>query len=199
MFNMINIALSDLEVNVRPSRKTRLLSEKLKERENSVYKNMVGFKPFLREMDTIQILRKTPERMPDFLRGDSYVFATIDVSSIKDVISQNPMFLELFQPSFAFDQGSSMPGLIIISSRAKSLSSWLNSVELFGVVCDIEKKDLIIECGLDTQYLFGKIKDDQYKESRVFEENKQKSDGLHFIAVQSNSSSQEIIGFWLLK
>jgi len=199
MFNMINIALSDLEVNVRPSRKTRLLSEKLKERENSVYKNMVGFKPFLREMDTIQILRKTPERMPDFLRGDSYVFATIDISSIKDVISQNPMFLELFQPSFAFDQGSSMPGLIIISSRAKSLSSWLNSVELFGVVCDIEKKDLIIECGLDTQYLFGKIKDDQYKESRVFEENKQKSDGLHFIAVQSNSSSQEIIGFWLLK
>ena len=199
MFNMINIALSELELNVRPSRKTRLLSEKLKERENNVYKKMEGFKPFLREIDGGQNLQKTPEKMPDFLRGDSYVFATIEISSLKEVIKQRPMFLEIFQPSLPINQDCSMPGLIILSSRAKSLSSWLNSIELFGVECDIEKKDLILECGLDTQYLFGKIKKDQYKESRVFEENKKKSNGLHFIAVQSNSSNQEIVAFWLLQ
>jgi len=199
MFNMINIALSELELNVRPSRKTRLLAEKLRERESSVYKKMEGFKPFLREMDNSQLLMKTPERMPDFLRGDSYIFATIEISSLKDVINQKPMFLEIFQPSLPINQEYSMPGLIILSSRAKSLSSWLNSIELFGVICDIEKKDLILECGLDTQYLFGKIKKDQYKESRVFEENKKKSKGLHFIAVQSNSSDQEIVAFWLLQ
>jgi hypothetical protein len=199
MFNMINIALSELELNVRPSRKTRLLSEKLKERENSVYKKMEGFKPFLREIVGGQNLQKTPEKMPDFLRGDSYIFATIEISSLKEVIEQRPMFLEIFQPSFPINQDFSMPGLIILSGRAKSLSSWLNSIELFGVECDIEKKDLILECGLDTQYLFGKIKKDQYKESRVFEENKKKSNGLHFIAVQSNSSNQEIVAFWLLQ
>jgi len=199
MFNMINIALSELELSVRPSRKTRLLVEKLKERDGTVYEKMIGFKPFLREIDTIQTLKKTPERMPDFLRGDSYIFATIDIESLKDVFNQKPRFLELFQPSFSSEKELSIPGLIIISNRAKSLSSWLNSIELFGVVCDIEKKDLIIECGLDTQYLFGKIKNDQYKESKVFDENKKMSGGYHFIAVQSNSPNQEIIGFWLLK
>jgi len=199
MFNMINIALSELELNVRPSRKTRLLMEKLKEREETVYEKMNGFKSFLREIDIIQTLKKTPERMPDFLRGDSYIFAAIDIKSLKDVLNQKPKFLELFQPSFSSEKELSIPGLIIISNRAKSLSSWLNSIELFGILCDIERKDLIIECGLDTQYLFGKIKNDQYKESKVFEENKKISGGYHFIAVQSNSSNQEIVGFWLLK
>jgi hypothetical protein len=199
MFNMINIALSELEINVRPSRKTRLLFEKLKEREETVYKGMTGFKPFLRDSDSLQILKKTPERMPDFLRGDSYIFATIDTGSLKDVINQKPLFLELFQPDYISGESLSIPGLIIISSRAKSLSSWLTSTELFSVICDIERKDLIIECGLDTQYLFGKIKNSQYKESKVFEENKKKANGVHFIAVQSDSSNQEIIGFWLLK
>jgi len=199
MFNMINIALSELEINVRPSRKTRLLFEKLTEREQTVYKAMNGFKPFLRDIDTLQAFKKTPERMPDFLRGDSYVFATIDVSSLKDILVQKPVFLELFQPEFSSDKNLSIPGLIIISERAKSLSSWLSSIELFGVVCDIEGKDLIIECGLDTQYLFGKIKNNQYKESKAFEENKKNSDGIHFIAVQSNSVNQDILGFWLLK
>jgi hypothetical protein len=199
MFNMINIALSELELNVRPSKKTRLLFEKLNEREQTVYKKMNGFKPFLREIDSIQTLKKTPERMPDFLRGDSYIFATIDIPSLKDVMQQKPTFLELFQPTFSSENISSIPGLIIISKRAKSLSSWLNNIELFGVQCDIERKELIIECGLDTQYLFGKIKSEQNKESKLFEDNKKKSEGLHFIAVQSNSSDQNIIGFWLLK
>jgi hypothetical protein len=199
MFNMITIALSELELNVRPSRKTRLLFEKIKEREETVYKTMKGFKPFLREIDEVQILRKTPERMPDFLRGDSYIFATIDLASLKEVLEQKPRFLEVFQPSFSSQDNLTIPGLIIISNRAKSLSSWLNSVELFGVLGDVERKELIIECGLDTQYLFGKIKNDQFKESKIFQENKKKTDGLHFIAVQSNSINQEIIGFWLLK
>jgi hypothetical protein len=199
MFNMINIALSELELNVRPSRKTRLLLEKIKERETTVYKTMNGFKPFLRDIDTVQILKKTPERMPDFLRGDSYVFAMIDIISLKDVLVQKPRFLEIFQPNLSPEQNLSIPGLIIISNRGKALSSWLSSIELFGVLCDIERKELIIECGLDTQYLFGKIKNDQFKESKVFEDNKKKSDGLYFIAVQSNSTEQDIIGFWLLK
>jgi hypothetical protein len=199
MFNMINIALSEIELNVRPSKKTRLLFEKLKQRDETVYNKMNGFKPFLREIDTVQILKKTSERMPDFLRGDSYIFATIDSASLKDVFTQKPKFLELFQPDVSVKKVSSIPGLIIISNRAKSLSSWLNNIELSGVLCDIEKKDLIIECGLDTQYLFGKIKTEQYKESKLFEDNKKKSEGLHFIAVQSDSIEQKIIGFWLLK
>ena len=199
MFNMINIALSEIELNVRPSKKTRLLFEKLKQRDETVYNKMNGFKPFLREIDTVQILKKTSERMPDFLRGDSYIFATIDIASLQDVFTQKPKFLELFQPDVSVKKISSIPGLIIISNRAKSLSSWLNNIELSGVLCDIEKKDLIIECGLDTQYLFGKIKTEQYKESKLFEDNKKKSEGLHFIAVQSDSIEQKIIGFWLLK
>ena len=199
MFNMINIALSEIELNVRPSKKTRLLFEKLKQRDETVYNKMNGFKPFLREIDTVQILKKTSERMPDFLRGDSYIFATIDIASLKDVFTQKPKFLELFQPDVSVKKISSIPGLIIISNRAKSLSSWLNNIELSCVLCDIEKKDLIIECGLDTQYLFGKIKTEQYKESKLFEDNKKKSEGLHFIAVQSDSIEQKIIGFWLLK
>jgi len=140
MFNMINIALSEIELNVRPSKKTRLLFEKLKQRDETVYNKMNGFKPFLREIDTVQILKKTSERMPDFLRGDSYIFATIDTASLKDVFTQKPKFLELFQPDVSVKKISSIPGFIIISNRAKSLSSWLNNIELSGVLCDIEKK-----------------------------------------------------------
>ena len=62
-----------------------------------------------------------------------------------------------------------------------------------------EQKNLVIECGLETRYLFGKMSVEQIQEAKLFEINKKKCNGYHFIAVQSNSDGEEIDGFWLLK
>mmetsp|Transcript_18724 Transcript_18724/g.38053 ORF Transcript_18724/g.38053 Transcript_18724/m.38053 type:complete len:323 (-) Transcript_18724:1807-2775(-) len=172
MFNMINIALSELDVTIKPSRKTYSLFNKIKEREETVYPNMEGYKPFMREFQSYQNLKKTPERMPDALRGEKYLFASIGGSGIKQILNQNPSFYDSYISSEKMSLEKNLPGIIIFSERSRSLSSWLDNIELYKIDCDIEQKNLCLDCGLDTQYLFARLSDDQLKEAKIFEEEK---------------------------
>jgi len=200
MFNMISIALSDLDLTIRPSRRTYSLFNKITEREENIYPNMTGFKPFMRDYNSSDdILRKTPERMPDALRGEKYIFASLDYCDLDSILKTNPLFRDLCPFPENFSENINIPGIIIYSNRSKPLSSWMDGIEVFAFQCDIEQKNLIIECGLETQYLFGKMSIDQIQEAKIFENNKKKYEGLHFVAIQSVSISKEINGFWLLK
>jgi hypothetical protein len=200
MFNMISIALSDLDLTIRPSRRTYSLFNKINEREEKIYPNMTGFKPFMRDYNSSDdILRKTPERMPDALRGEKYIFASLDYCDLDSILKTNPLFRDFCPFPENFSENINIPGLIIYSNRSKPLSSWMDGIEVFAFQCDIEQKNLIIECGLETQYLFGKMSIDQIQEAKIFENIKKKYEGLHFVAIQSVSTGKEINGFWLLK
>jgi hypothetical protein len=204
MFNMINIALSDFDIIIRPSRRTFRLLEKINEREQNIYPKMFGYRPFMRELDTTDFLKKAPEKMPDSLRGEKYIFASLSYSELIKVSSCKNSFCDLCPLPSKFDIKQNIPGIVIFSERAKSLSSWLNSIELYNIYCDFENRDIIIECGLDTKYLFSKFSDDTDFENlqfepKIFEKNKKKSNGIHFIAVQEKFNQKEIFGFWTMK
>jgi len=204
MFNMINIALSDFDITIRPSRRTYRLFEKIDEREKNIYPTLKGYRPFMRELEINNLLKKAPEKMPDSLRGEKYIFASLAYSELNKISESQIPFRDFCPFSQDFDDNQDIPGIVIFSERAKSLSSWLNSIELFNVYCDFENKDIIIECGLDTKYLFSKFSDDTDFENlqfepKIFEKNKKKSNGIHFIAVQEKFNQKEIFGFWTMK
>jgi hypothetical protein len=198
MFNMISIALSDLDIIVQPSRRTFALYKKIKDRELNIYPKMEGYKPFMRDNQIRENLKLSPEKMPDTLKGELYVFASIEKKEAVLILEKfaNQKCFRGIQPEFlSIDK---IPGLIIYSNRAKSLANWLDSVELCNVFCDLETKNIVIECGLDTQYLFARLSDEQYKEAAFFEKTKINKNGVHFISVQQNSNKNDNLGFWLL-
>lgn len=49
MFNMIDIALKEVEIAVKPCRTTYAMYQWLEERERDVYPNMAGFKPTMKQ------------------------------------------------------------------------------------------------------------------------------------------------------
>lgn len=198
MFNMISIALSDLDIIVQPSRRTFALYKKIKERETNIYPNMEGYKPFMRDNQIRENLKISPEKMPDTLKGELYIFASIEKKDAVLILEKfaNQKCFRGIQPEFlSIDK---IPGLIIYSNRAKSLANWLDSIELCNVFCDLETKNIIIECGLDIQYLFARLSDEQYKEAAFFEKTKINTNGVHFISVQQISNKNDNLGFWLL-
>mmetsp|Transcript_61 Transcript_61/g.84 ORF Transcript_61/g.84 Transcript_61/m.84 type:complete len:334 (+) Transcript_61:5842-6843(+) len=199
MYNMINIALSELDIIVKPSRRTYKLFATIEKREEEVYPKMTGYKPFMKEIDPTLNVKKTPERLPDALRGEKFTFVSLNIDQISNIRQFNPLFLDLGPMGLKTNYKSDIPGIIIFSSRAKPLANWLESIELSNIRCDLEDKDLCIECGLDVCYLLAKLVGDNTNDAKNFEKKKAKNSGLHFVAVQNFENSKSIEGLWILK
>ena len=96
-------------------------------------------------------------------------------------------------PADAFVQG-----VVILTSRAKALSSWLAGTEVAGLKADLRKRELVMETDIDNQFLMAKLNDEQRREAAIFEEGKDAMGGLHFISVQRDEDDDPS-GFWLLR
>eukprot|EP01035_Chromulina_nebulosa_P023496 gene23496-30462_t len=77
MFNMINIALSTLDVDVKPSRRTTSLYMWLQEREENVYPLMAGYNPQLKQQTILDYDVTQPDRLPDVFKAESYAFVAL--------------------------------------------------------------------------------------------------------------------------
>jgi hypothetical protein len=202
MFNMINIALSELEVISRPSRCTFSLAQWLEERHASVYPKMEGYKSTMVASAGPSFMDvRTPIKMPDALRGEKYAFVSLPLAEFleggsitKDSIGVGRLCLvDDNLPADAFVQG-----IVILTSRAKALASWLAGTEVQGLTADLRKRNLVMETDIDTQYLMAKLNDVQRQEAAAFEEGKDTLGGLHFVSVQRDEDDDPA-GFWLLR
>lgn len=203
MFNMIQIALSEIDVQVSPSRRTYSLYQVIKEREERVYRNMPGFQESLsRQAGNFQgIDLVVPQRLPDALRCESFAFGTFPLGQLEE-------FFESADPREYFGsrcpvQGdvakdSMVPGLIIFSKRAYPLAAWMDGIEVAFIKALLEKQEVLLECGLNTSYRFVQIMNDLKDDARSFETRKADANGLHFLAVQSSTDADEVDGMWLL-
>lgn len=203
MFNMINIAMSDLDVTGRPSRCTFALAQWLEERNRNVYPKMEGYKAsMIGSMASPSFLDvRTPVKLPDALRGEKYAFVALPLAEFLpggDVNESNvgvgrlcPIDPEL--PADAFVQG-----VVILTQRPKALASWLAGTEMASLTCDLRKRNLLVETNIDTQYLMAKLNDVQREEGAAFEEGKDTLNGLHFVCVQKDEEDDPA-GFWLLR
>ncbi len=203
MRNMISIALSDLDVQIRPSRRTYALLQAIKYREQNVYPQMPGFKASLMNQPASFAGPDLTmaQRLPDALRCDSFSFASFPLDQLQDFFeTANPKeyFGEqcLVDPNVATN--ALIPGLVIYSTRAPAIAGWMSGVELAAVQAKLDKQEIILECGLDTRYKFGAVTRDIREEAKSFQANKTSVEGLHFLAVQKSEDSDEIDGLWLL-
>jgi hypothetical protein len=203
MFNMINIALSELEVVARPSRCTFSLAQWLEERHRNVYPKMEGYKPTMVNsgagpsfMDV-----RTPIKMPDALRGEKYAFVSLPLAEFMEggsITRDNIGVGRLCPIDDSLPADSFVQGIVILTTRAKALASWLAGTEVVGLTADLRKRNLVMETDIDRQYLMAKLNDLQRQEAAAFEEGKDKLSGLHFVSVQRDEDDDPA-GFWLLR
>ena len=92
-----------------------------------------------------------------------------------------------------------MHGVVIFSRRSAAIAAWLTGVDLAFVKATLESRELLLEVGLDTQYLLARVRAQQQLEAQLFEEGKERTSGLHFLSVQRDPEADEPDGFWLLK
>lgn len=210
MFNMIQIALSELDVTVNPSRKTYALYKLIKQRETSVYANMPGYKPSaatslsspsasISSFASFDFSMAKP--LPDALRCEKFAFGNFPLGQLEQ------FFDEANPTDFCGDQcpidddlepDQIVPGLVVFSRRAKALAAWINGIELAYIKAMTEQREVVLECGLNTVYRFAQIDDTLKGDVRKFESLKANGRGLHFLAVQESADSEEVEGMWLL-
>uniref|UniRef100_A0A7S0HR63 Uncharacterized protein n=1 Tax=Hanusia phi TaxID=3032 RepID=A0A7S0HR63_9CRYP len=198
MFNMISIALSDLEVIVRPSRRTYALFEILKEREETVYPKMIGYKPYFREYNEILPLKKIPQKMPDILLGENFSFVICTKKEISSILEDSSIIKDDFKIFETDNLNDTISGIVVFSNRAKSLANWVGGLEVFSLSFDRESDFITMDCSLDTEFLFAKIDKKKLEDGIKFENQKKLNNGLHFISVMSTTPENKIYGFWLL-
>lgn len=58
---------------------------------------------------------------------------------------------------------------------------------------------MVLEVGIDTQYLFATLNDVRRVEAQIFEKGKEELGGLHFLALQQDENSEAVEGFFLLR
>jgi len=200
MKNMISIALGDLpEVRCVPSRATYQLYSWLEEREREVYPGMSGYRAPRPEAPGI----KLPVRLPEQLRGEKYAFVTLPYAEFAEgaINAENIGFGALCPlPRTGLPADALVHGLVIFSKRSAAIAAWLTGIDLVFVKASLESREVLLEVGLDTQYLLARIKDPQQAlEAQLFEEGKESTEGLHFLSIQSGPEADAPDGFWLLK
>lgn len=203
MLNMISIALSEIDVQVAPSRKTYALYQVIKDREENVYTAMPGFQKSLKKSASkfqgIQLSNTQP--LPDALRCESFAFGNFPLGQLEEFF-ETADSKDFFGDRCLIDDDLSkdtlIPGMIIFSKRAFPLAAWMSGIELAFVKTTLEKREIVLECGLNTSYMFARISPDLKDDVRAFQAGKEKASGLHFLAVQASSEAEEIDGMWLL-
>lgn len=203
MVNMITIALSDVDAQIAPSRKTYALFKLLAYREQSVYTAMPGFNTSLMRKTTFNPLDfKLPRPLPDELRCDSFAFGNFPLAQLVSFFEKadsDDYFGDSCLVDGSLAQNIAIPGLILFSKRANPLSAWISGTELAFINVLFEKQQIVLECGLNTAYRFAEITADLKKDAKAFQNGKDKTeDGIHFLAVQEDKDSDEVHGMWLL-
>jgi hypothetical protein len=92
-----------------------------------------------------------------------------------------------------------IPGLLIFSPRSIPMAAWMSGLEIVSVRYQPAPKSiLLLETGASESWILARPDGATQQESAKFEASKQQSQGVHFIAIQSNPESEEFAGFWLL-
>eukprot|EP00985_Skeletonema_marinoi_P000990 scaffold407_cov103-Skeletonema_marinoi.AAC.2 len=204
MFNMINIALSEIDVVARPSRCTFALAQWIEERNRDVYPKMDGYRPTMGGVGGIGgtfLDIRTAVKLPDALRGEKYAFVGLPLAEFMEgggIDASNIGVGRLAPVDNTLPADSFVQGVVILTPRAKALASWLAGTEVAGLKADLRKRELVMETDIDNQYLMAKLNDEQRREAAVYEEGKDALGGLHFISVQKDEDDDPA-GFWLLR
>ncbi|MEH2421634.1 MAG: Tab2/Atab2 family RNA-binding protein [Nostoc sp.] len=200
MNNMITKACQDLSIPAQPSRRTLVLNQWLEQRMEEVYPQESGYQGGTNP--SVRLEKPLPQRLPDALEGQQWVFVTLDAADLADMPEWEIGFGEAFPLELAqVSPEARIPGILIFSPRALPLAGWMSGLELAFLRFDTsEEARLLLETGVTESWIVANIKKPQIlAEAKGFEEAKQKANGVHFIGIQSDPKAESFAGFWLLQ
>ena len=205
MNNMIVKACEDVGINPVPSRRTYALNQWLNDRLVNFYPQESGFDLKTANTASVQYPPLNAIPLPDAVkgdRGDKWTFVSLAAADFNDMQDWDIGFEESFALSLLnIKPDTAIPGLIIYSPRATPLAAWMSGLEM-GYL-QLEKSvrpQLRLETGLsDSWTLINLTNKETVQQADEFETAKQKANGVHFLAVQTDPNSESFAGFWLLK
>lgn len=79
-------------------------------------------------------------------------------------------------------------------------AAWMNGLEVSSIEADVSRGCLILSVGISTRYVYATYKKTLVttKEAEAWEATKKACGGLHFLAIQEDLNSDDVVGFWLL-
>ncbi len=200
MTNMITKACSELAIPASLSRRTYALNRWLQQRMEEVYPTYDGYQPGTNP--SVRTMQGTPQPLPDALRGEKWMFVSLEARAFEEMSEWEIDFGEAFPlPMMGLEPETPIPGLIIYSSRAMPLAGWMSGLELAFLKLDSgPKPNLLLETGGSDRWILANLTNPAtLTEAKKFEEAKQAAKQVHFLAVQSNPNSESFAGFWLLQ
>lgn len=167
-----------------------------------------ALKKWLEEKQQFTALDKPPPvPLSENIWGDKWSFATLGAGNIADFFSERPIPI-LDTPDFLMPINLGLastvpvPGVVIYGGRKSMyLARWLQEnrpVELNYIAGAPD--GLVLEAGLVDRWIVATFEDEEVsKAAKVYQQRKQKSQGLHFLLVQPDDSGMTYTGFWLLQ
>lgn len=195
--SLLNAAAQKLGIQVEATRRTDALKAELQARAHQ------------RNYDPIRLEKPPPQGLPEKIWGQEWRFGTIFAGDIIDAWSDRPVpILELPQSLYPIHLGMAstvrVPGVVIYGGRqSMSLARWLaeaKPVSLNYMPTEVGLSGgLVLEAGLVDRWIVATFEDPEAaKAAQSYEQQKQTSQGLHFLLVQPDDSEVTHSGFWLL-
>ncbi len=201
MANMITKACEELGIAAQPSRRTFLLKNWLDDRATNFYPQQPGYQLSPAPI-SIQNPPSTPQRLPDALIGQSWVFVNLTLRELGEMPEWDIEFGEALPLNLiALPPDTPVPGILIFSPRATPLAAWMSGLDLAALrFVEKPQPQLLLETGANDSWILVNLRDGQIlKEAQQFAIAKQKAGQLHFLGVQSSPEAQSFAGFWLLQ
>jgi len=201
MFNMITIALSTLDVEVKPSRQTHNLFMLLHDREEYIYPKMDGFNSQLKQqtiLDYYDVSQR--DRLPDVLKAQSYAFVALPAEAFwNGEVNKENIKRGKLCPFEELPKEGWIHGIILFSQRADAVAAWMSGIEMSYLNADLLSRELLLNADISTQYILAPLMEQQKKEAQIFEKGKADANGYHFLSIQFDPDAEEVEGFWMLR
>ncbi len=204
MNNMITKACEDLGITAISSRRTYALQKWIQQRLEQVYPQQEGYDETAVSNASVQYPAENPAVLPDAIRGDKddkWAFVTLEASAFQDMEEWEISFGEGFPLSlFDLNPDTKIPGLVIYSPRAMPFAGWMSGIEISQIQLQQGSYPrLILQTGASEAWILSDITNpDILEEAKGFQTAKEKANGVHFLAIQSDPNSDSFAGFWLL-
>ncbi|MDJ0745359.1 MAG: Tab2/Atab2 family RNA-binding protein [Xenococcaceae cyanobacterium MO_167.B27] len=200
---LFKTATEALSIELESTRRTRTLKQKIRQYMDDNFSTLSGNKYFALD-------KPPPQPLPESLWGENWSFVSIAAGEITNFIEDRPIpFKEIPESLLPMNLGIAsnvvVPGIVVYGGRNSfSLCRWLQEqkpVALNYIPTEIgQSGGLVLESGLVDRWIFNTFEDESVAQAaKSYEDNKQISDGLHFLLIQPDDSGMTYTGFWLLK
>lgn len=207
MTNIIMRGCKLAGITGQASRRVFTMSAWLAERMASIYPNRDGFQAVDPNPLPLKVLAaQDPKPVPDALMGEKWISVSLKASDFAEAKEWSMDFSELLDVSH-LEPDTIVAGIIIISARATALAAWMSGVDPVFIKFERnllgDRTQMQLEASADARWVLANLQAPKDKlaiaQGADFEKAKQKSQGFHFLAIQTNAEEEHFAGFWMLK